>query len=69
MIPCLSPRAQYLSHRAAIDEAIRRVLEGGFYILGNEVLSFEKEFASWNDRAEGIGVGTGTDALYLALLG
>lgn len=69
MIPCLNPRAQYLTHRAAIDEAIRRVLDGGFYILGNEVLSFEKEFAAWNQRAHGIGVGTGTDALYLALLG
>lgn len=69
MIPCLNPRAQYLSHQRAIDEAIRRVLDGGFYILGNEVLTFEKEFASWNQLAHGIGVGTGTDALYLALLG
>lgn len=67
MILCGNPRAQYESHKSAIDEAIRRVLESGRYILGDEVISFEREFASYVDVEFAIGVGSGTEALHLAL--
>jgi dTDP-4-amino-4,6-dideoxygalactose transaminase len=50
------PRANYLRHREAIDEAVRRVLEGGWYILGKEVESFESEFARYVGARFGIGV-------------
>ena len=44
-IPQTDPRANYHSHREEIDAAIARVLEGGWYILGEEVRAFEREFA------------------------
>jgi dTDP-4-amino-4,6-dideoxygalactose transaminase len=67
VIRCGNPRAQYVAHRAAIDEAIRRVLESGRYILGAEVAAFEREFASYIGVSEAVGVGSGTEALHLAL--
>jgi dTDP-4-amino-4,6-dideoxygalactose transaminase len=67
MILCGNPRAQYESHRAAIDQAIRRVLESGRYILGQEVSAFEREFAGYVGVGFAIGVGSGTEALHLAL--
>ena len=67
MILCANPKAQYLAHQTEIDEAIRRVLEGGRYILGEEVKSFEAEFASFIGVGHGIGVGSGTEALHVAL--
>src|SRR5438105_2580692 len=67
MILCANPRAQYLAHKREIDEAIQRVLERGIYILGEEVREFEKEFAAYVGVSHAIGVGSGTDALHLAL--
>ena len=67
MIPQADPRAQYLSHQADIDAAIGRVLHGGHYILGEEVTAFEAEFASAVGCRFGVGVGSGTEALCLAL--
>lgn len=67
MILCADPKAQYLAHREAIDAAIRRVLDSGWYILGREVEAFEAEFAAWQGAAHCVGVGNGTDALVLAL--
>ena len=67
MIRCGNPRAQYEAHRAAIDEAIRRVLESGRYVLGEEVVAFEREFASYIGVSDAVGVGSGTEALHLAL--
>jgi dTDP-4-amino-4,6-dideoxygalactose transaminase len=67
MILCANPRAQYLAQREEIDAAIRRVLEGGRYILGEEAAAFEREFAAYAGASHGIGVGNGTDALEIAL--
>ena len=67
MILCGNPRAQYESHRVAIDLAVRRVLESGRYILGEEVVAFEREFASYLGVSDAVGVGSGTEALHLAL--
>lgn len=44
-----------------------RVLESGWFILGNQVKEFEKAFASYCGCAHAIGVGNGLDALTLAL--
>lgn len=63
------PKAGYLAHKAEIDAAIARVLESGWYILGEEVSAFEREWASYLGVADAIGVGNGTDALELALRG
>lgn len=67
MIPCSDPRAQYRSHKGEIHAAIDRVLEGGRYVLGEEVAAFEKEFAGYIGVDHAVGVANGTDALHLAL--
>lgn len=67
MILCANPRAQYLAHKPEIDAAIARVLERGSYILGEEVAAFEEEFAAYVGLPHAIGVGSGTEALHLAL--
>jgi dTDP-4-amino-4,6-dideoxygalactose transaminase len=61
------PRASYLAHRGAIDAAVQRVFERGTYILGAEVRAFEAEFAGYLGAGHAVGVGNGTDALFLAL--
>jgi len=67
MFSC-DPRANYLAHKKEIDRAIARVLDSGSYILGQEVAAFEDEFASYVGVNFGAGVGSGTEALHLALL-
>jgi dTDP-4-amino-4,6-dideoxygalactose transaminase len=62
-----NPRANYLAHKKEIDDAIARVLNSGQYILGQEVKEFENEFARYISVRLGVGVSSGTDALYLAL--
>lgn len=66
-VPLSDPKAGYLAHREAIDAGLRRVLESGWYILGKEVEAFETAFASYLGVGHVIGVGSGTDALHLAL--
>ncbi|MDH5350200.1 MAG: DegT/DnrJ/EryC1/StrS family aminotransferase [Betaproteobacteria bacterium] len=67
MLLCSNPRAQYLAHKVEIDAAVARVLEGGRYILGAEVEAFENEFARYIGAASALGVGSGTEALHVAL--
>ncbi|MFC2105496.1 DegT/DnrJ/EryC1/StrS family aminotransferase [Candidatus Bipolaricaulota bacterium] len=62
------PLASYLAHKDEIDAAIARVLGNGRYILGREVASFEREFAAYIGIEFGIGVGSGTEALHVAML-
>lgn len=50
-----------------VDAAIRRVIERGWFILGPEVDAFEREFAAAIGAVQAVGVGTGTDALALAI--
>lgn len=54
---------------AAVQAAIARVIERGWFVLGPELESFEREFAALSRAPESVGVGTGTDALALALRG
>ncbi len=68
MIFCSNPKAQYISHKKEIDAAISRVLNSGWYILGDEVEKFEKEFASYIGVSHGIGTGSGTEALHASLV-
>jgi len=52
---------------AAMREAIGRVLDSGWYVLGDEVAAFEREFAAYCGAAHCVGVGNGLDALQLIL--
>jgi dTDP-4-amino-4,6-dideoxygalactose transaminase len=67
MIPPANPGASYRAHQAEIDEAIRRVNDSGWYILGPEVEAFEHEFAAYLGVRHCIGVANGTDAIRLAI--
>ncbi|HPF91613.1 MAG TPA: DegT/DnrJ/EryC1/StrS family aminotransferase [Flavobacteriales bacterium] len=67
LIPIADPRAAYLAHRSELDAAIRSVLEGPAYILGEQVERFEEAFAAYVGVAHGVGVNNGTDAIHLAL--
>jgi dTDP-4-amino-4,6-dideoxygalactose transaminase len=67
VILCSNPREQYLAHRGEIDAAIDNVLTNGRYILGPEVEAFEKEFAEYCGVKHAVGVGSGTEALHIAL--
>jgi dTDP-4-amino-4,6-dideoxygalactose transaminase len=51
----------------AVHAAIARVLERGWFVLGPELEAFEREFASACGAPHAVGVGTGTDALAVAL--
>ena len=67
MILCGNPKAQYDAHKEAIDAAVRRVFESGSYILGKEVGAFEGEFAAYQGVGDCVGLGSGTEALHVAL--
>jgi dTDP-4-amino-4,6-dideoxygalactose transaminase len=51
-----------------VDKAVTTVTRGGGFILGKELKIFEEEFADYCGVKYGVGVNSGTDALYLALL-
>jgi dTDP-4-amino-4,6-dideoxygalactose transaminase len=66
-IPFLDLGAAYLEVKSAVDAAVARVLNSGWYILGPEVEVFEEEFATYVGASHAIGVANGLDALHLAL--
>lgn len=55
------------AEESEIQDAVNSVLHSGTLILGENVKKFEEEFASWCGAASGVGVNSGTDALFLAL--
>jgi dTDP-4-amino-4,6-dideoxygalactose transaminase len=58
---------RYKNLQCEIDETVKQVLNGGQYILGPSGSAFEREFAGFCSAAEGVAVGSGTDALVIAL--
>jgi len=66
-VPFLPLVTAYQELKKDIDEAVLRVLNSGFYILGHEVETFEEEYAQFCDARFCIGVGNGLDAIELAL--
>lgn len=67
MIPFLDLGATYRELKPQIDAAVARVLEGGWYILGPEVETFEAEWAAYCGAGFAVGLANGLDALTLAL--
>jgi dTDP-4-amino-4,6-dideoxygalactose transaminase len=67
-VPMNDLRAQYLSIKDEVDEAIQRVLSSGVFEMGQEMEAFEGEFARFCGVRHAIGVGSGTAALQVALL-
>ncbi len=66
-IPVSDPHASYLSYKDEIDAAIHKVLDSGWYILGEVTREFESKFADYVGVKHCIGVNSGTDAISLAL--
>ena len=66
-IPQTNPKAAYAAIKDKIDSAIHNVLDSGWYVLGQEVEKFEKNFASYLGVGFAVGVNSGTDALEVAL--
>ena len=67
MIPFLDLNQINAPHLEAIEAATLRVLRSGWYILGNELSTFEKSFASYCESDHCVGVANGLDAITLIL--
>ncbi len=66
-VPFLDLRAPYLELKHKIDEAMLRVADSGWFLLGAPLAAFEKHFADFVGARHCIGVANGLDALHLSL--
>ena len=67
MINYLELRKVTAMHSAEISDAVRRVVEGGWYLQGEETRLFEREYAAYIGTKCCVGCGNGLDALTLIL--
>jgi dTDP-4-amino-4,6-dideoxygalactose transaminase len=67
-VPFLDLKAQHKAIAGEIDAALHAVIEQSAFAGGPFVETFEREFAEFCGCRHAIGVGNGTDALWLALL-
>lgn len=67
MVPFLNLKAINNAYAAELKEACSRVIDSGWYILGEELSAFESEFASFCGTKYAVGVANGLDALTLVL--
>ena len=59
--------ASYLELKVEIDDAVGRVLQSGWYLLGKELEAFESEFAAYTESRYCAGVANGLEGLVLSL--
>ena len=67
-IPFGDLKRQYEQIKTEIDTTTNQVYESGWFILGNQVQNFENNFAQYCGAKYAVGVGSGTEALHLALV-
>ncbi len=67
MIPFLDLKSINLETAESLGAAFQRVLNSGWYVLGEEVTHFEQEYAAWCGAGHAVGVANGMEALSLAL--
>src|ERR1041384_3597490 len=67
-VPLIDLQAQYASIRDDIREAVDRVFESQFFVMGPEVAALETEVAAYSQTREAIGCASGSDALLLTLM-
>src|ERR1043166_8634998 len=67
-VPFYGHERQYRGLKPELDAAIAGVLDGGTYVLGPALKKFEGELAAYGGAKHAIGVGNGTDAIWLTLL-
>jgi len=68
MIKFVDLKAQYDSIQVEINNAIKEVIESTSFILGQQLIDFEREFASFCNAKYCVGLNSGTSALHLVLL-
>lgn len=68
-VPFLNVRELNARYADELKAAAARVIDSGWYILGEEVAAFEEEFAAYCGVPHAVGVGNGLDALSLILRG
>lgn len=66
-VPFLSFDGQHPPIKQEILRAIERVFDSNWYVLGQEVSTFEDAFAAYNQTTYCVGVANGLDALFIAL--
>ncbi|MCH7554105.1 MAG: DegT/DnrJ/EryC1/StrS aminotransferase family protein, partial [Chloroflexi bacterium] len=66
-VPMTDLVIQYENLKEEIDGAVHGVMSSGGFIMGPEVARFEEEMAAFCQAPYAIGVGSGTEALHLAL--
>ncbi|MGI8422598.1 MAG: DegT/DnrJ/EryC1/StrS family aminotransferase [Chloroflexota bacterium] len=66
-IPFNLTKPQYLELKDEIDAAIHGALDENIFVLHREVDAFEREFSAYLGAARTVGVGSGTEAIHLAL--
>lgn len=67
-LPMVDLKAQYNGIREEVEEALLRVCASQSFVLGPEVVEFEKEVASYTGTRFAVGVSSGTDALLVSLM-
>jgi dTDP-4-amino-4,6-dideoxygalactose transaminase len=67
-VPLLDLRAQYAPLKLAIQSAIRELCDSQMFVLGPQVVEFERQIAIYSAARHAVGVSSGTDALLLALM-
>jgi dTDP-4-amino-4,6-dideoxygalactose transaminase len=67
-VPFYGHVRQYMNIRAEIDANIQEVLMSGQYVMGPMLKRFEREFAGFHGMKHCVGVGNGTDALWLTFM-
>lgn len=67
-VPLLDVNAQNHPLEAEFTAAFQRVFKSGQFIMGSEVIEFEKEIAELTGAKHALGVSSGTDAILLALM-
>ena len=68
-VPFLDLKTINARHAAELKAAAARVIDSGWYVLGDEVKAFEAEFAAWVGSPHCVGTSDGLSALILALRG
>lgn len=67
IIPFLDLKKINQTYEQGLYEKLRSVIDSGWFIMGQQLSTFEKNYAQFNDTKHCIGVGNGLDALILSL--
>ncbi len=68
-IPMVDLKTQYLRLRDEIEVRMRDIFDSAAFVLGPNVMEFERQVAAYHEVAHAVGLASGTDALHLALRG